>query len=328
MLLLIGVDLPWLLLGSKTSKAMIQSIQGSELSVRYFPSLLVYVALAYLIQLPKSTLQAFLLGLKRDIPNANIINLMNESNEAYYWLGFIMADGHFNKNKQLQINLAKKDLNHLKKFARFIEFKGELKKPKISVGYTKINDWLIKNFNVTNNKTYNPCDLNNLTGDNLFSVCIGFIDGDGCISHNGVLRIKCHKSWLSNINKIASFLTNGDYKEGKIDGLCQSWYNNGNKWGKYTYKEGKLNGLYREWYDNGNKELECNYKEDERHYRVEGERVEVYKFSLTRPALIRNDVAHDVIRTNATGTRIIASWGCAGTFESCKDAFKAGLEKS
>lgn len=62
-LLLIAVDLPWLLLGSKMSKAMILSIQGSELKMRWAPGLLVYVALAYLIHLPKSSLDAFLLGL-------------------------------------------------------------------------------------------------------------------------------------------------------------------------------------------------------------------------------------------------------------------------
>ena len=62
-LLLIAVDLPWLILGSKTSKAMILSIQGSELKMRWAPGLLVYIALAYLIHLPKSSLDAFLLGL-------------------------------------------------------------------------------------------------------------------------------------------------------------------------------------------------------------------------------------------------------------------------
>ncbi len=67
------------------------------------------------------------------------------------------------------------------------------------------------------------------------------------------------------------------------------------------------------------------YKPDERHYRVSGEMTEVYRFSLTRPALIRNDVAHDVKRYNATGTRIIASWGCAGNFGDCRDKFKAIL---
>ena len=70
------------------------------------------------------------------------------------------------------------------------------------------------------------------------------------------------------------------------------------------------------------------YKADERHYRVSGEIKEVYRFALTRPALIRNDVAHDVKRFDATGIRIIASWGVSGTFEECRNSFKMILEKS
>lgn len=76
------------------------------------------------------------------------------------------------------------------------------------------------------------------------------------------------------------------------------------------------------WYEPApGTEFTLRYKEDERHYRVDGEKVEVYRFALVRPALIRNDVAHDVKRFNATDTRIIASWGCAGTFEECRDLF-------
>jgi hypothetical protein len=69
-------------------------------------------------------------------------------------------------------------------------------------------------------------------------------------------------------------------------------------------------------------EVEKVYKPDERHYRINGEMKEVYRFALTRPALIRNDVAHDVKRFNATSTRIIASWGVGGTFEECVLKFK------
>ena len=69
------------------------------------------------------------------------------------------------------------------------------------------------------------------------------------------------------------------------------------------------------------------YKPDERHYRVGGDMREVYRFALVRPALIRNDVAHDVRRFNASETRIIASWGCGGTYEECRQAFKEILEK-
>ena len=56
------IDLPWLMIGSKTSKAMIQDIQRAPLSVRYLPSLVVYLALGYLIQIPKSSWEAFYLG--------------------------------------------------------------------------------------------------------------------------------------------------------------------------------------------------------------------------------------------------------------------------
>ena len=68
-------------------------------------------------------------------------------------------------------------------------------------------------------------------------------------------------------------------------------------------------------------EFKLTYKEDERHYRIEGTPVEVYRFALVRPTLIRNDVAHDVKRFNATETRIIASWGVSGSFDECRAAF-------
>lgn len=61
--IIIAVDLPWLILGSKTSKSMILSIQGSELVLRWFPALIVYFALAYLAHLPGNNTEAFLLGL-------------------------------------------------------------------------------------------------------------------------------------------------------------------------------------------------------------------------------------------------------------------------
>lgn len=161
--------------------------------------------------------KSFLLELTRETANANSLKLINESNEAYYWLGFIMADGHFNTNKQLQINLANKDLEHLKKFADFVEYNGVLKKPSISINYNKINEWLVDKFDISNNKTYKPCSLNKIDGDIFFSFIIGFVDGDGCISKKGNLAIKCHKSWLDNLNQMASFLTNGVYNKGRIN---------------------------------------------------------------------------------------------------------------
>ena len=61
--LILIVDLPWLLLNGKTSRDMIERIQGSPMIIKIGPSVVVYVALAYLVTLPKDTQSAFLLGL-------------------------------------------------------------------------------------------------------------------------------------------------------------------------------------------------------------------------------------------------------------------------
>lgn len=62
-IIILIVDLPWLMLTSNISRGMIEKIQKSPLVLRIFPSIIVYIALAYLATIPKSTKQAFLLGL-------------------------------------------------------------------------------------------------------------------------------------------------------------------------------------------------------------------------------------------------------------------------
>ncbi len=162
--------------------------------------------------------KAFLLKIKRNKLNSNSLKLTDETNEAYYWLGFIMADGHFNLNtNQIQINLAQKDLDHLKKFANFVEYNGELVKPKISISFSEIKSYLEDKFNLSNNKTYEPCTLKNLHGDAFFSFIIGFIDGDGTIDVKGYLKLKCHKSWLYNLNEMVKFLSDNDFNTGIIN---------------------------------------------------------------------------------------------------------------
>lgn len=166
--------------------------------------------------------KAFLLKIKRDDLKANVVKLIDGTNEAYYWLGFIMADGHFSESNQIQINLGKKDLEHLKKFANFVEYKSELIKPNISIGFSSIRDKLNDIFKISNNKTHNPCDLNKLSGDSFFSFIIGFIDGDGSISKKGYLSLVSHKNWFNNITLMVKEISNGEYYSCKIkkDGLC------------------------------------------------------------------------------------------------------------
>lgn len=60
--LLLLVDAVWLLVVGPQALAMTAAIQGSPVSFRILPAVVVYVALAYLVQLPSTMLQAALMG--------------------------------------------------------------------------------------------------------------------------------------------------------------------------------------------------------------------------------------------------------------------------
>ncbi len=132
--------------------------------------------------------------------------LLEETNETYYWLGFLMADGHFSENR-LSLRLAIKDINHLEKFAKFIGCNLNTYKETVSVSLmdTKYISKIREKFNIVNDKTYNPCNISNINDYNLLmSLIIGFIDGDGSIGlvhkrNDAALRVKCHSSWLENL---------------------------------------------------------------------------------------------------------------------------------
>lgn len=147
------------------------------------------------------TNKAHLLGLdNRSINLSNVSNLLSGSNEAFYWLGFLLADGHFSKTNQIQINLSVKDLNHLKKFATFVEYKKELEIPSLFLSDINIIPKIAELYEIKNNKTYYPPNISKLSGDSLFSLVIGFIDGDGSINKRGNLYIKVHSSWLNIVD--------------------------------------------------------------------------------------------------------------------------------
>jgi uncharacterized membrane protein len=61
-ILLLAVDAIWLFFIGKRALAMTADIQGSPVVLRYLPAFLVYVALAYLVQLPTSVAEAALMG--------------------------------------------------------------------------------------------------------------------------------------------------------------------------------------------------------------------------------------------------------------------------
>lgn len=57
------IDIPWLTLVSDAFGTMVRNIQGSSLQLNAFAAAVVYIALGYLLTLPKSISEAFLLGL-------------------------------------------------------------------------------------------------------------------------------------------------------------------------------------------------------------------------------------------------------------------------
>jgi hypothetical protein len=144
--------------------------------------------------------------------------LLNDTNLTYYWIGFIMADGSIDtKQKRLRISLSITDIEHLKKFINFIDSKININIietkssystksiiAKIEISdYTNI-DLISKKYDMHNNKTYNPPNIQYLNDENKFlSFFIGFIDGDGCIGLQSkskkphFIRIHNEKSWLS-----------------------------------------------------------------------------------------------------------------------------------
>lgn len=163
----------------------------------------------------------------------NLDSLLLENNESYYWIGFLMADG-FIEHKQFRLSLAlqRNDDVQIKKFAKYINSQNinyttkyrysklknkicEYEMCSVSAADKHFVPQIIEKYNFKPRKTYNPPNLSFLDNDmNLFiSFIIGFIDGDGTISkiknsQRVELAIRCHHSWLNNLQYISDKITN------------------------------------------------------------------------------------------------------------------------
>jgi antitoxin component YwqK of YwqJK toxin-antitoxin module len=59
-------------------------------------------------------------------------------------------------------------------------------------------------------------------------------------------------------------LDEGNYKDGKLDGLWKSYWSNGELYYSCYFKDGKLDGLFESFYDNGQLEYKECYKNGEK----------------------------------------------------------------
>lgn len=171
--------------------------------------------------------RANILNLKKvkNFKNHNkLTKLLDESNESYYWIGFIMADGHISK-KTIKITLSVNDKKHLTKLIDYLGLDSKLRynMPHAVGKYQSSGSFsfsvmdahavpLMSNkFRIKSNKTLYPPDIHEIIESNNFIPWFcGFFDGDGCVlkkEKNVIgLRIQIHNSWLNILLKITKKL--------------------------------------------------------------------------------------------------------------------------
>ena len=161
--------------------------------------------------------KCFKLGLKRSFNESknsfSLSKLLNFNNEDCYWIGFILADGHISKQNNIQINLSIKDKSHLYKFEEYLnlnlKFYESDKCIRLNLPDKPTILKIVELFKWKVNKTKNPPTIPSfINDDKLFSLIIGFIDGDGYIDIKGeMIRIKCDISWKNILEMFYETLT-------------------------------------------------------------------------------------------------------------------------
>jgi len=170
------------------------------------------------------------LGLKRRgiYSSGNLNKLLEDNSLSYYYIGLLMADGHFEtkgSKKTIDLALNKNDKDYLQKYADFVEYKKEMSyrencsSYRVIVSDQNLVSKITRKFNFNDRKTYMPPVLTwikDISPDLYFSLWVGYIDGDGSIRYKKnrkkenrdscSIRIQCHKSWVNNLIEFEEFL--------------------------------------------------------------------------------------------------------------------------
>jgi hypothetical protein len=150
-----------------------------------------------------------------------------ENLETCYWIGFLLADGHIYKESSIQVNLSIKDKNHILNFQKYIgdfQIYEDETKLRIRLSDIKTSKFLTENFNWKSNKTKIAPTFPKLSKNQMFSLIIGFIDGDGNINQKGTIKVKCDGSWREILDNFYYQLTN-EKKQFNIQGDgCSVFY--------------------------------------------------------------------------------------------------------
>ncbi len=156
-----------------------------------------------LLSLAPNNLLIMILGM-RNVPNSKLSTLLDGSPASLYWIGFLIADGHFSK-KRMKLALAKKDRKHLKKFATWIKttnWSNEKNCYSVSCRDTITVPLIKRKFDISNIKTTHPPELPELSDDQFLSLYVGFFDGDGSMKVSRGRRcmsFQIHSNWLRSL---------------------------------------------------------------------------------------------------------------------------------
>lgn len=149
-------------------------------------------------------------GIKRLVQfrKGSLEKLLEETPEAYYWIGMLYSDGWISNTGQVVLGLSTKDKDHLEKFCNFLDTKmlivigsGYSKTGvhcRVSVQDSDLGLKLKEKINYpTSPKTYTPpVNFKFLNSDKkLLSFIAGFIDGDGSVNLDGSIKIQLHRNW-------------------------------------------------------------------------------------------------------------------------------------
>jgi hypothetical protein len=221
------------------------------------------------------------------------------NNITLYWIGFMLADGHISKQKNIQINLSKNDKDHIIKLQQYLGGFKIIETPsivRITLSDKKTISKLSNDFGWESNKTKIPIQIPKfLTDDGIFSLIIGFIDGDGSICNKGMLRIKCDSSWKEILEFFYYHLTNENKKFNLTSDNCSLVYINKLKTLK-NIKEKILNlelpVLDRKW-----NKVQTRLLKNEKHNIVKNLVEKGYNFELIKKETsFSNSFIHKVIK--------------------------------
>ncbi len=157
--------------------------------------------------------KAHRMGLKRPCytRNGDMSILLADNPVAWYWIGFLMADGSLNAKGLLRAWASVKDRQHIEQLATFLGtgLLSDSKRKAVGIGIRDktIGPQIAAKYDIAHNKTTCPPALNYWgSAEHFIPFFIGFIDGDGTITKRfNTITIVVHGSWRQNLEQMGKW---------------------------------------------------------------------------------------------------------------------------